>query len=161
MSEDITIKQRKWIKLYLEYGNATKAAREVYDCKNEDSAKVIGHENLTKLNYQDFLEEAGITDDLLQRKIIEGLDANKTVSAMKTSRDAGADSSDFIDVPDFMARHKYLETALKLKKRLVDKMELDANIQGNITINIDEIIGLSNTTTKTTASTAASVQSKI
>ncbi len=133
---DLTLKQRKWIKIYLECGNATEAAMQVYDVKDRDSANAIGSENLVKLSYQEFLEEAGITDNLLQKKIMEGLDATKTVSAVKTSREAGADSTDFIDVPDFLARHKYLETVLKLKKRLVDK---DNN--GPITQPITIIIG--------------------
>lgn len=160
MSEDLTIKQRKWIKLYLKYGNATKAAREVYDCANDDSAAVIGYENLRKLNYQDFLEEAGITDELLQKKMIEGLESTKPISALvlvntekgtsKTKADEGQ-----IEVPDYAIRHKYLETVLKLKKRLVDKMEVDANV--NVTFNLDEIIGLSNATTKTTDSATKAV----
>jgi hypothetical protein len=120
--QDLTLKQRKWIKEYLACGNAKKAALKVYDCTAQ-SAGQIGYENLNKLDYTEFLEAAGITDNLLQKKIMEGLDANKTVSAVKTSREAGVDSTDFIDVPDFLARHKYLETALKLKKRLVDRKE--------------------------------------
>lgn len=124
MSEDLTIKQRKWIKLYLELGNATEAAIQVYDTENRESAAQIGWENLRKLDYTDFLEEAGITDDLLQKKIFEGLDATRTVSAVKTGKQASAAETDFIDVPDFMARHKYLETVLKLKHRLVDRQEI-------------------------------------
>jgi hypothetical protein len=132
---DMTLKQRKWVKLYLEYGNAKKAASEVYDC-TEDSAGQIGWENLKKLDYSSFLEEAGITDKLLQEKIMEGLEANKTVSAVKTNKEASAAETDFIDVPDFLARHKYLETALKLKKRLIDKEE-----HGNSSQPITIIIG--------------------
>lgn len=125
--QDLTLKQRKWIKVYLETGNASKAAMQIYDCKDRNSAAQIGFENLRKLNYEDFLEEAGITDELLQKKIMEGLESTRTVSAVKTSKDATAESTDFIDVPDFMARHKYLETALKLKKRLIERADLTSN----------------------------------
>jgi len=130
MKDDLTLKQRKWIKRYLECGNASKAAREVYDCKNDESAGQIGWENLKKLDYSDFLEEAGITDDLLQKKILEGLDATRTVSAVNTKKNATAESTDFIDVPDFMARHKYLEMTLKLKKRLVERTQTDITSNG-------------------------------
>ena len=124
--EELTIKQRKFIKLYLELGNATEAAFRVYDCKNRDSAKQIGYENLTKLDYSDLMEEAGITDKLLQQKLLEGLDSNRTISAVKgTSANGG--TTDFIDVPDFMVRHKYLETALKLKRRLKERMDITTN----------------------------------
>jgi phage terminase small subunit len=133
--KDLTLKQRKWIKVYLECGNATEAAMQVYDVKNRDSANAIGSENLAKLSYQEFLEEAGITDNLIQKKIMEGLDATKVVSAVKTNREAGADSTDFIDVPDFMARHKYLETVLKLKKRMEDKEN------GSTGTNVTVVIG--------------------
>ena len=123
--DDLTLKQRKWMKLYLECGNATEAAMKVYDCKNRDVARQIGLENIAKLDYTDFMEEAGITDNLLQEKIMEGLDANRTISAKITikNQDKGANSqtNDFIDVPDFIARHKYLEIALKLKQRLIDR----------------------------------------
>lgn len=137
MSNELTLKQSKWLKLYLELGNATEAAFQVYDCKDRDSAKQIGHENLTKLDYEDFLEEAGITDNLLQKKIVEGLNSTRVISAVKgTSANGG--TTDFIDVPDFMSRHKYLETALKLKRRLVEKSETNLKISGEPTsINID------------------------
>ena len=52
---------------------------------------------------------------------MEGLGSTRTISAVKgTSANGG--TTDFIDVPDFLSRHKYLETALKLKKRLSDKL---------------------------------------
>jgi hypothetical protein len=144
IDDPTTLKQRKWIRVYIDTGNATEAAMQVYDCKNRDVAKSIGSENLTKLDYSYFLEEAGITDKLLQEKIMEGLDATRTVSAVKTSRNATADSTDFVDVPDFLTRHKYLETALKLKKRLLDKMnneddlpDLRFDLYGNTIINVN------------------------
>jgi len=118
-TKELTLKQRKWIHAYIETGNATDAAIIAYDCKgNRETAAQIGWENMRKLDYSDFLEAAGITDNLLQKKILEGLDATKTVSAKIIGKDADSQTDDFIDVPDFMARHKYLETALKLKKRM-------------------------------------------
>jgi hypothetical protein len=121
--EDATIKQRKWLKKYLEYGSARKAAMEVYDC-TEESAGVIGFENLNKLNIVEAMEEAGITTHKLFKVHNEGLEANKIVSALKTKQEASADSDDFIEIPDFAVRHKYLETAYKLKKMLVDRQEV-------------------------------------
>lgn len=124
--EDMTLKQRKWLTLYLELGNAKEAAKRVYDCTDE-SAGQIGWENLKKLDYSEFLEEAGITDNLLRSKIAEGLDANRTVSARITGKDANSRTDDFIDVPDFLARHKYLETTLKLKRRLIERIDATSN----------------------------------
>ena len=135
----LTIKQRQWIDNYLKYRNATKAALIVYfpefnlekdikdyseqETKDYHSARSMGNENLTKLDYQEFMEIAGVTDELLQRKLIEGLDANKVVSAKITSKEANSQTDDFIDVPDYQTRHKYLETSLKLKKRLIERVD--------------------------------------
>lgn len=142
--DELTLKQRKWIKIYLECGNATEAAMKVYDCKDRDSAAVIGFENLRKLNYTEFLEEAGITDDLLQKKVIEGLEANRTVSAKIIGKTADSQTDDFIDVPDFIARHKYLETALKLKQRLIDRKDIQSGgepIKIDITAMLEKAYG--------------------
>ena len=124
--DEMTIKQRKWLKLYLEVGNASKAAYEVYNCKDKNSASTIGYENLRKLDYTCFLEEAGITENLLQQKIIEGLDATRSISAISGSK-ANGGTVDFVDVPDYSSRHKYLETALKLKKRLVTRTDITSD----------------------------------
>jgi len=123
MSEDkkLTLKQRKWLDKYLECGNAKKAAMEVYDC-TEDSAGQIGYENLKKLDYSDFLEAAGITDKLLQEKLLEGLNSTRVKTSL-TEPDRIVD--------DMPTRHKYLETALKLKKRLIEK---------DININVDKML---------------------
>ena len=44
----LTLKQLKFIQIYIETGNATKAAMTAYRCKNENVAKSLGSENLTK-----------------------------------------------------------------------------------------------------------------
>jgi hypothetical protein len=149
-NQDLTIKQRKFIKYYLELGNATEAVIKAgYDVKDNESAAQIGYENLRKLDYEDFMEAAGITDSLLQQKIVEGLDANRTISAnvivksndpkIKT-KSATARDIDFIDVPDFAIRHKYLETALKLKKRLIDRIQHSTDPENPIKVDIDVTI---------------------
>lgn len=121
---ELTLKQRKWLKLYLGLGNATEAAMQSYDCKDRESAAQIGYENLRKLDYTGFLEEGGITDNLMLKKIAEGLDANRTVSAVNTNKNSTASSTNFIDVPDYMVRFRYLETTLKLKHRLIERKDI-------------------------------------
>ena len=134
-----TLKRRKWLKIYLDCGNATEAAMQVYNCKTRASARQIGYENIAKLDYTEFLEEAGITDDLIQKKIMEGLGATRTVSAKityKGEKGANSQTDDFIDVPDFLARHKYLDTTLKLKGRMIERTDLTSNgkeIKFNVT----------------------------
>jgi phage terminase small subunit len=114
--KDLTMKQRKWLDIYLETGNATEAAMQSYDCQDRNSASQIGYENLRKLDYIDFMEAAGVTDQLLQKKLIEGLSATKQIGARKVVQgaragheikvDASTDTDDFIDVEDYYIRHK-------------------------------------------------------
>lgn len=148
--KELTMKQRKWLDIYLDKGNATEAAMQVYDCQDRESAAQIGYENMRKLDYTDFMEAAGVTDKLLQDKLLEGLDSTKQIGARKIVQgartgheikvDASTDTDDFIDVPDYAIRHKYLETALKLKKRLTDKIDVTSDGDRIQTINIDELL---------------------
>jgi phage terminase small subunit len=123
-------KQYRWLQWYIKTGNATLAAQKAYRVSYK-TGNVIGNENLAKLDYPQYLEAIGVTDRRLANKLSDGLDANKTVGAM--GKDATASTSDFIDVPDWNARHKYLTTALTLKKRLE---------QQTTTVNIDKMMVL-------------------
>lgn len=80
-------------------------------------------QNLTqKKVWEDLLEEY-LPDDKLIQVTDEGLSATKAISAL-TGTQATGKTVDFVDVPDFAVRHKYLETALKLKNKLVDRTDL-------------------------------------
>lgn len=63
------------------------------------------------------LEEAGVTDDRLSRVLEEGLNATRTVIVRdKAATKEESEASAFADeVPDYAIRHKYLETAIKVK----------------------------------------------
>src|SRR3989344_9049529 len=99
-TDKLTLKQRKWLEIYLETGNATAAARRAYNC-NERSARQIGYENMTKLDFTDVLEAHGATAAMLVKLIVEGAKATKLIKDK--------------EVPDWEARHKYLITILRLK----------------------------------------------
>lgn len=49
-------KQKKFADKYLETGNGTKSALEVYDVKDENSAAAIASQNLRKIKVQEYLE---------------------------------------------------------------------------------------------------------
>lgn len=102
-----TIKQRKFIKSYLKTGNATKSALEVYKCKDE-SAGQIGWMILKQIDYAYLLEAMGVSDHELTTKLQEGLNADKL----------NVTTNGNITTNDYATRHKYLETAFKLKNRL-------------------------------------------
>ena len=60
------------------------------------------------------LEESGITDQKLSNKLDEGLEATKLVIY----------GQEVIEPPDHNSRHKYLETALKLKGHLTNNTNI-------------------------------------
>lgn len=135
--KELTFKQRKWLQIYLETGNATEAAMQVYDCKDRNSAKVIGSENLSKLNYIDILEEAGITDKILIDKLRDGLEASRVTSIQVNGQ------TKQVKLTDYLTRHRYLETGLKLKKRLVERQEIAETKTYNLNVNVllDKVYG--------------------
>lgn len=129
----LTLKQAKFLDIYLQTGNATEAAMQAYDCKDRNSAKVIGSQNLTKLNYIDILEMAGVSDKILIDKLKDGLDASRIVSV--PIEEEGKTVNKRLKVPDFATRHKYMETGLKLKRRLVEKLEIEETKTINLNVN--------------------------
>lgn len=56
------------------------------------------------------MEEAGLTTKILVQKLKDGLDATKVIVMGKESGES------FVDIqPDHPTRHKFLETALRVK----------------------------------------------
>lgn len=67
---------------------------------------------------QDILKDNGLGLDVIAVKLREGLEATKIVG----------NSNDFIEVPDYITRHKYIDTLLRLQDQYpTDKhmVELD------------------------------------
>jgi len=113
-----TFKERKFVKEYIKNGgNATQSALVAYNT-NPVSARQIGSETLAKLDMSSIMERNGLTDDYLVTILSEGLIATKQMGAMVQpgdGKDASSATYDFVDVPDYAVRHKYLDTGLKLK----------------------------------------------
>ncbi len=113
--ETPTLKERKWLQVYMETMNATEAAMQAYDCQDRESAGTIGSENLQKLagKFSDVMDMAGLTDEYLATKMREGMDAEK----VEIAKHQGAimDEKSYIDYP---TRKGYVELALRAKGRL-------------------------------------------
>lgn len=111
--DDLTLKQRTFLKLYFETGNGTKSAFEAYNCKDMDSAASLSSEVLRTLKtpVRAFMESKGISLGFLCSVLAQGLQAKRTISAINTDKEATGVTTDFIEVPDHLVRHKYLETA--------------------------------------------------
>lgn len=77
--------------------------------------------NLTRSKAWAELMKRNLPDSLLAKKHREGLDANRVISANITYGEADEKTNDFIEVPDHATRHKFLDTAYKLKGRYADE----------------------------------------
>jgi hypothetical protein len=124
-----TFKERQFIEAYINnHGNATEAYLSLYPNSSREAAKSSGSRMLTKANFsnEELLNEMGMTDAYLHNKLDEGLNATKTISVVpikpKEARDNDTDlpeatskNIEFVDVNDYAVRHKYLDTAYKLK----------------------------------------------
>lgn len=64
-----------------------------------------------------------LPDRKLVKVVDEGLEANRVISAVSGKLASGG-TTDFIEVPDHAVRHKFVETALKMKGKLVDKTDI-------------------------------------
>ena len=131
---DLTRKENKFVKLYMKSGNVSQSA-----LKAGYAFRQSGGQNLSKLVIQHAIdklaEEQGLTDIKLNSVLLEGLESTKVIGYLhnyKKSKDGKIEkvqpdeiiSSEFLDVPDMPTRHRYLETALKIKGRSVEKVEL-------------------------------------
>jgi len=81
-----------------------------------------------------------LPDKKLVKVIKEGLSADKVISAriiIKKGKPtpqadgelpvANSSTNDFIEVPDHAVRHRFVETALKMKGKLVDKTDITSD----------------------------------
>lgn len=119
-----TPKEKKFAKVYAETGNATEAAARVYDVKSRESAKAIAAENLSKLTFESYLDAAGLTDNKIASNLKEATEATRVISATivaGSDREAGSQTNDFIEVPDWTNRLKANELVLKLKNKFPSK----------------------------------------
>lgn len=107
-------KEKGFVKDYLELGNGTKAALNNYNTENENVAANIASENLRKPKIINAIQEA-LPDDLLAKVHLQGLDAT----------DEG--------IPDYAVRHKYLDSAYKLKGLYAPDKSISLNVNADIT----------------------------
>ena len=150
MSIKRTLRERKFIKAYIDnYGNATKAYLSISPGITEEAAAVSGYRMLRKANISndELMDMMGMTDAYLQEKLDEGLNATKTISVMPIPPkpcepgsgdlpNATSKNVEYVDVDDFAVRHKYLDTAYKLKNKYpTEKKNIDLNVQGSLEIN--------------------------
>lgn len=130
----LTKKERGFVKDYVLTENGTQSVLKNYDAKNAKVASVIAVENLAKPRIQEAIEEKKktiaeqIPDDLLVKVHLEGLEANRVISARITSKEANENTDDFIEVPDHTTRQRFLDTAYKLKGSYAPEKSVNVNV---------------------------------
>jgi len=129
MSIKRTLRERKFIKAYIENsGNATEAFLVLSPNAKRETAGELGYRMLKKvdISVSELMEMMGTTDAYLNEVLNKGLEATKTISVIPIKpkeaqenetdlKDANSRNIEFVDVDDYAVRHKYLDTALKLK----------------------------------------------
>lgn len=117
MATELTKKEKGFIKDYLETGNGTEAALKNYDTEDKNIAASIASQNLTKLKIQNEI-----------RSIADSLPDEDLIKVHKEGLQATAD-----DMPDYSVRHKYLDSAYKLKGAYAPDKSINLNIEADIT----------------------------
>jgi len=127
----LNIRQRRFIKFYLESGNASAAALMAGYKNRQRGGEIVS--KLVNLGlFQELLEQHGLTDNVLVRVLQEGLQATKVIGYLNQKINGTQKVSDeFVEIPDYHCRHKYLETALKLKNKFLDKKDTKEEIANN------------------------------
>lgn len=113
MAQNLTIKERKFIKAYIANGNITQAVIDAgYKHRDRDSASATGWRLLKNVrpHIAEVMEMRGIDDVRLSKVMDDGLEATK----IEMVKDAEGNQK-FGMVTDHYVRHKFLETALKVK----------------------------------------------
>lgn len=111
MKKQPTIKQKKALERVLEnHGNISKSMREAgYSPNTAKNPKLL----TDSIGWSDMLREY-LPDELLMKVQVEGLNAT-TIKSSFSEPDK--------EVKDFSVRHKYLDTAYKLKGYLIEKKD--------------------------------------
>lgn len=126
-SDKLSKKEKGFVKDYVKTGHGTQSALNNYDTDDEKVAGVIASQNLAKLKIQEAIKSIAerIPDELLERVHLEGLQASDKHIV---------DGEVIAEKPDYAVRHKYLDSAYKLKGSYAPEKStaLNLNIKGDI-----------------------------
>lgn len=137
MAEKLTKKEKGFVKDYIKTGNGTQSALNNYDTESENVAGVIAYENIRKPKIQSAIQEA-LPDELLAQVHLEGLSATKRsgTGGMKIGIGTDGKVNDMghteIDEPDYAVRHKYLDSAYKIKGTYAPEKSVNTNLNVEI-----------------------------
>lgn len=109
----LSLKQRNFCQGYVEtQGNATQSALRSYNCKDKNSAGVIGsvllNKPLIQQEIETLLEKVNMTDDFMFQRLREGTEAKVVASYQGEATETA--------IPDHNAAYKWWEAAAKIKR---------------------------------------------
>jgi len=142
----LTLRERRFIKYLPESKSISEAMRKAGYAESliEVRPKSVLGKSQVQSAMQKAYEKQGITTECLAKVAEEGLKANKVISAMVIApdgegmKDAHSMTKDFVEVPDFATRHKYLDTAHKLRADYpAEKHEVD--VKTDITVKFEVV----------------------
>jgi hypothetical protein len=130
MTEELKPAEKKFVKEYLENGNnGTQAVKKAFGTKHYPTARVKASRLLTKSNIQNVIQ-AALPDELLAKVHREGLKAEheiwKNNNATKMIEFVGTE-------PDYAVRHRYLDSAYKIKGTYAPEKTVNLNVNSEIT----------------------------
>ena len=116
MDDKLTKQDIKFVKEIVEHGNQTEAAKKAYDIKSDEYAWKKGSLKVREGKIQNAIMSIAeqIPDDELVKVHLEGLRA-------------GRKTEDGIE-PDYNVRHKYLDSAYKIKGAYENNGDQNINI---------------------------------
>jgi hypothetical protein len=128
----INLRQRKFLKGKIEGKSSAQAARDAGYAESTAmrADEQIASKPAVRGAFKKLMEAAGITDELLARRLKEGIDAKETKFFQKDGLVISKRT-----VVYHGERRSHLELALKLKGRLIDKHELTGKDGGAIETN--------------------------
>lgn len=100
--------------------NAARSAKYSESYSRDHADKI---EKSVIVGIRDAFEQAGLTDKVIVDHALKGLEANKVIAANIIYGDADEKTNDFIDVPDWANRHKYLNTICEITGMIRHKVE--------------------------------------
>jgi len=134
----LTKKEKNFVKEYVKTGHGVESVLKTYDTKDYSTAGNIASENLKKPKIIDAIMSIAerIPDELLEKVHLEGLVATKISSIRKLTPDGPED----IEEPDYATRHKYLDSAYKLKGSYAPDKNININMNVKTIDPTDETI---------------------
>jgi hypothetical protein len=127
LRRDLTIREKRLLKYLATASSISEAMRLAGYAATTISSGTARRKTLENPRIIEEMNRMGMNDTFCLKYLKDGFEANKVISAVIMSKEAMKDADsmtkDFIEVPDFDCRHKYLTTALKLRGYLHDKKE--------------------------------------